>query len=99
MATSVAPVPPLATAIVVPFHVPIAIVPTEVKLELTTVELSDVPVSVPAAAVTVCALALVKDTDVPLSEMLVFDKDIVAFEPSPGVCETEIPVLAVTSET
>ena len=32
---------------------PVAIVPTEVKEELTTVELSVVPVRVPAAAVTV----------------------------------------------
>ena len=49
----VTPVPPLSTAIVVPFHTPVAIVPTEVKEELTTVELSVVPVRVPAAAVTV----------------------------------------------
>jgi hypothetical protein len=37
--------------------------------------------------------------DAPLSEMLVLARDIVALEPSPGVCETLIPVLAVISET
>jgi hypothetical protein len=85
VAESVAPVPPLAIAIAVPFHVPIVIVPTEVKLELTTVELSDVPVSVPAAAVTVCDPALVNDIDVPLREILEFVNEIVGLEPSDGV--------------
>jgi hypothetical protein len=47
------PVPPYAAPISVPFHTPDVIVPTEVKLELTTVEFSVVPVRVPAAAVTV----------------------------------------------
>jgi len=69
------------------------------RQQKTTDEFSDVPVSVPAAAVTVCPLALVSEIDVPFSEMLVLARDIVAFEPSPGVCETVIPVLAVTSET
>ena len=99
VAASVAPVPPLATAMAVPFHTPVAIVPREVKLELTTVEFSVVPVSVPAAAVIVCVPALVRDTDVPLSEMLVFERAIVGLDPSLGVCVTEIPVPAVTPDT
>lgn len=76
-----------------------AIVPTEVRLDETTVELRVVPVKVPAAAVIVCEPALVKETDVPLSEILVFAREIVPFEPSDGVCETLIPVPAVRSDT
>jgi hypothetical protein len=49
----VCPVPPFAIAIDVPFQTPVAIVPTLVKLELTTVEFRVVPVRVPAADVTV----------------------------------------------
>ena len=36
-----------------PFQVPVPIVPTDVRLDVTTVELRVVPVNVPAAAVTV----------------------------------------------
>ena len=46
------PVPPLAIAIVVPFQVPVPIVPTVVRLEVTTLEAKVVPVSVPAGATT-----------------------------------------------
>jgi hypothetical protein len=53
VAASVAPVPPFATAMAVPFHTPVAIVPTDVRLDETTVEFSVVPVRVPAAAVIV----------------------------------------------
>jgi len=84
---------------VVPFHTPDAIVPTDVRLEDTTVEFRVVPVNVPAAAVTVCEPALVSDTDVPLSEMLVFERAMEALEPSPGVCVTVMPVPEVTPET
>jgi hypothetical protein len=49
----------LAIAIVVPFQVPEVIVPTLVKLELTTVLFSVVPVSVPAGATTALPLAAV----------------------------------------
>lgn len=49
----VTPVPPCATSIVVPLHVPLEIVPTLVKLELTTLLAKVVPVKVPALAATV----------------------------------------------
>ena len=54
--------PPLATAIVVPFHTPVAIVPREVSEEDTTVALRAVPVRVPAAAVTVMSAEPLKLT-------------------------------------
>ena len=44
-----------AVAIAVPFQTPVAIVPTEVKEEATTVDLRVLPDNVPAAAVTVIA--------------------------------------------
>jgi hypothetical protein len=47
------PVPPYVAPIKVPFQTPVAIVPTDVKLDVTTVEFNVVPVNVPAAAVTV----------------------------------------------
>ncbi len=46
----VAPVPPYATANVDPFQVPVVIVPTLVKLELTTLLAKVVPVNVFASA-------------------------------------------------
>ena len=46
----VCPVPPFPIAIVVPFHVPDVIVPTDVNDDVTTVEFNTVPVSVPAGA-------------------------------------------------
>jgi hypothetical protein len=49
------PVPPLPTAIAVPFQTPEVIVPTLVKLEVTTVDFNVVPVKVLASAVTVIA--------------------------------------------
>ena len=49
-AAVVCPVPPCAMAIVVPFQVPLVMVPTDVNDEVTTVELSVVPVRDPAAA-------------------------------------------------
>ena len=52
----------------VPFHVPVAIVPTLVRLDVTTVEFNVVPVSVPAAAVTVPDPP--KEIDVPLTVRL-----------------------------
>lgn len=49
----VTPVPPCATSIVVALHTPVVIVPTVVKLELTTLLASIVPVNVFEAAATV----------------------------------------------
>ena len=49
----VAPLPPFATAIVVPFQTPVAIVPTLVSEDAVTPAANVAPVSVPAAAVTV----------------------------------------------
>jgi dihydroxy-acid dehydratase len=49
-AAVVAPVPPFATAIVVPVHVPEVIVPTDVRLDVTTVEFSVVPIPANASA-------------------------------------------------
>jgi hypothetical protein len=48
----VVPVPPLRTAIVVPFHTPVVIVPTLVKELDTTLLARVVPVKVPAGATT-----------------------------------------------
>ena len=51
------PVPPLATAKVVPFQTPAVIVPTLVKFELTTFDARVVPVRVPAfAAIVISAV-------------------------------------------
>jgi hypothetical protein len=47
----VVPLPPFATAIVVPHQVPVVIVPTPVKLEVITLLASVVPEIVPAKAV------------------------------------------------
>ena len=47
----VAPVPPLANAIVLPLHVPEVMVPTLVKLDPVIVEANVVPVNVPALTV------------------------------------------------
>ena len=55
----VCPDPPLAMAIVVPFHTPVVIVPTEVSEELTTFAARVVPVSVPAGAMTALVEAAV----------------------------------------
>jgi hypothetical protein len=93
------PVPPYRPATTVPCHIPVPIVPTDVSEEAVTPAASVAPVSVPAAAVIVCVPALVREIDEPLSEMLVLDRDTVGLEPSDGVCETPIPVPAVTSET
>ena len=49
----VTPVPPLATAIVLPLQVPLVIVPTLVKLDPVTVDFNVVPLKVPASATTV----------------------------------------------
>ena len=43
--------PPFATVIAVPFHIPLVIVPTPVKLEPVTVAFNVVPFKVPASAV------------------------------------------------
>jgi hypothetical protein len=48
----VCPVPPLAMAIVVPFHTPVVMVPTDVREEVTTLAARVVPVRVPAGATT-----------------------------------------------
>ena len=56
------PVPPSATAMSVAFQTPVAMVPTLVKEDAVTPELSVVPVSVPAAAVTVIFAVPSNDT-------------------------------------
>jgi hypothetical protein len=56
----VVPVPPFATAIVVPLQTPEVIVPTEVKLEETTVDFNVVPDKVPASAIIEAVDAAVK---------------------------------------
>ena len=58
------PVPPSATAMSVAFQTPVAMVPTLVKEDAVTPELSVVPVSVPAAAVTVIFAVPSNDTPV-----------------------------------
>ena len=45
-------VPPYSNPILFPLHVPDVIVPTEVRLELTTVAFNVVPDKVPAGAIT-----------------------------------------------
>ena len=55
----VKPVPPLATAMVVPLHTPLVIVPTPVKLELTIDDFNVVPDRVPASAIILVVLAAV----------------------------------------
>jgi hypothetical protein len=55
----VVPVPPLAGAITVPFQTPVAIVPTLVKEEETTVAFKVVPERVPAGATTAAVEAVV----------------------------------------
>jgi hypothetical protein len=55
----VTPVPPLATAIVVPLHTPDVIVPTLVKLDPVTVDFNVVPLNVPASAIILAVLAAV----------------------------------------
>jgi hypothetical protein len=57
--TAVTPVPPCATATVVPAQVPVAIVPTVVREDVTTVEFKVVPLRVPAGATTTLVLAAV----------------------------------------
>jgi hypothetical protein len=56
----VVPVPPLATAIVVPLQTPDVMVPTVVKLEETTVDFNVVPDKVPASAIIEVVPAAVK---------------------------------------
>ena len=56
------PVPPSETAMSVPFQTPVETVPTLVKEDAVTPEFRVVPVSVPAAAVTVIAAVPSKDT-------------------------------------
>jgi len=56
----VTPVPPLATAIVVPLQVPLVIVPKVVKFELVTVDFKVVPDNVPASAIILADPATVK---------------------------------------
>jgi hypothetical protein len=56
----VVPVPPFATAMVVPLQTPDVIVPTEVKLDETTVDFNVVPDSVPASAIIEAVPAAVK---------------------------------------
>ena len=46
----VAPVPPWSTATVVPCQTPVAIVPTDVRLDAVTPDASADPVRLPAAA-------------------------------------------------
>ena len=49
-------------AMVVPLHTPEVMVPTPVKLEPVTVEFNEVPVKVPASAVTVISLVPLNET-------------------------------------
>ena len=84
----VVPVPPLATAIVVPFQTPEVIVPTDCKLEPVTPEFNDEPVNVPAAAVIVIGAEPSKLT--PLIARAVVK---VAAEPE-ILCANVIPELA-----
>jgi len=53
------PVPPKFAPIAVPFHTPVAIVPTEVKEEAVTPEARVAPVKVPAGATTALVAAAV----------------------------------------
>ena len=97
----VTPVPPFSTAIVVPFHTPVAIVPTEVKEELTTVELSVVPVRVPAAAVTFAQDGVLEPLDCkycPVEPTVVYASAVpvpYATAPAVGVAVVLVPPFAI----
>ena len=56
------PIPPYVEFITVPCQTPVAIVPSAVNEDVTTVEFRVVPVSVPAAAVTVISALPLKET-------------------------------------
>ena len=93
----VTPVPPFATAIVVPLHVPLVIVPTLVKLEPVTVEFKVVPVKVPASAVTVISAVPLNDT--PLIFLAVASLDaVVAFPVKAPVKPVALIVPLVTTD-
>jgi hypothetical protein len=67
-------VPPFAIAIVVPFHVPVVIVPTCVNDEVTTVAFNAVPDNVPAGA-TIAVLQLNPVPDVHINALAVVEHD------------------------
>jgi hypothetical protein len=81
----VVPVPPLATAIVVPFQIPVEIVPTLVRDDETMVEFKVVPDRVPAGATTALVPAAVIN---PLALTVKFG--IAVLEPKEPVLELTV---------